>query len=257
MNLSDDRVRAVATDAAGILAPVFERQGWTWSMPDGSGTVPALEVIAGQLERQITDTLQSARSMEPEDTVFARGGRIFVTLEAGQTELRVFLEVGFERSGDEDKQKPVESGKALDGLRRDEFDCHFDEGERQLILLALQKLRIERPGFDYALSQIEQQLGGQIDWPPYSEESPGAADLLRLVYAGALNAAATAVRALPVNEVMDLGSILPSLERFVAEARYKSASYDNPMVAVENLRRRLAETTLRFDPNAEDEVGLA
>ena len=42
------------------------------------------------------------------------------------------------------------------------------EGERQIILLALFKLKRERPGWDYAIGEIEQKLGGQLDWPEES-----------------------------------------------------------------------------------------
>lgn len=33
-------------------------------------------------------------------------------------------------------------------------DVHLDEGQRQMVLLALAKLAIERPGFMYALEEI-------------------------------------------------------------------------------------------------------
>jgi len=45
------------------------------------------------------------------------------------------------------------------------YNCAYDEGQRQIILMALHKLRKERPGLDYALGEIEKQLGGQIEWP--------------------------------------------------------------------------------------------
>ncbi len=47
-----------------------------------------------------------------------------------------------------------------------------EEGHRQIILLALQKLRLERPGWDWTLSEVEKQLGGQMHWPPYQEDGP-------------------------------------------------------------------------------------
>lgn len=50
----------------------------------------------------------------------------------------------------------------------------LEEGQCQMVLLALQKLRLERPGWDYALGEIEAQLGGQIAWPPYNLERPTA-----------------------------------------------------------------------------------
>ena len=46
----------------------------------------------------------------------------------------------------------------------------IEEGERQIILLALFKLKRERPGWDYAIGEIEKKLGGQLDWPEESAE---------------------------------------------------------------------------------------
>jgi hypothetical protein len=46
----------------------------------------------------------------------------------------------------------------------------LEEGQRQIILLALFKLKRERPGWDYAIGLIEDQLGGQLDWPEESGE---------------------------------------------------------------------------------------
>lgn len=46
----------------------------------------------------------------------------------------------------------------------------INEGERQAILLALFKLKHERPGWDYFIGEIEKKLGGQLDWPEESAE---------------------------------------------------------------------------------------
>lgn len=48
---------------------------------------------------------------------------------------------------------------------RHEIEIEIDEGERQIIPLALFNLRRERPGWDYAIGEIEKKLGGQLDWP--------------------------------------------------------------------------------------------
>jgi hypothetical protein len=37
-------------------------------------------------------------------------------------------------------------------------DVHLDEGQRQMVLLALAKLAIERPGFMYALEEIARPM---------------------------------------------------------------------------------------------------
>lgn len=36
----------------------------------------------------------------------------------------------------------------------------FEEGQRQMVLLAIAELALSRPGWDYALGEIAQQLGG-------------------------------------------------------------------------------------------------
>jgi hypothetical protein len=38
---------------------------------------------------------------------------------------------------------------------------NFDEGDRQMVLLALAELALSRPGFDYALGEIAKQLSGE------------------------------------------------------------------------------------------------
>jgi len=77
--------------------------------------------------------------------------------------------------------------EAMEAIRNPRiYACRFDESDRQLILMALQLLRIERPGFDYALGEIEQQFGGQIQWPPREAISPFPvpACLLYLIQSG-------------------------------------------------------------------------
>lgn len=58
----------------------------------------------------------------------------------------------------------------------------IEEGERQMILLALFKLKRERPGWRDAIGLIEAKLGGQLDWPeasaPYVCLNCGASDHL-------------------------------------------------------------------------------
>jgi len=46
---------------------------------------------------------------------------------------------------------------------------NLDESQRQMVLLALQKPRGERPGWGYGLAQVEIKLGDQIEWPPYDK----------------------------------------------------------------------------------------
>ena len=41
----------------------------------------------------------------------------------------------------------------------------LDEPQRQIVLLALFNLKSERPGWTFAIEEIENILGGQIDWP--------------------------------------------------------------------------------------------
>jgi hypothetical protein len=48
------------------------------------------------------------------------------------------------------------------------YTPEFDESQRQIILLALFKLKAERPGWDMAIGEIEVKLGGQLDFPPES-----------------------------------------------------------------------------------------
>lgn len=43
----------------------------------------------------------------------------------------------------------------------------LDESQRQITLLALARLKRERPGWAYAIGEIEEKLGGQLKWPPY------------------------------------------------------------------------------------------
>jgi len=41
------------------------------------------------------------------------------------------------------------------------LDVRFEEGNRQLVLLAIAELALSRPGFDDALGLIADQLGGR------------------------------------------------------------------------------------------------
>lgn len=41
------------------------------------------------------------------------------------------------------------------------LDVRFEEGNRQLVLLAIAELALSRPGFDHALGLIADQLGGR------------------------------------------------------------------------------------------------
>ena len=51
-----------------------------------------------------------------------------------------------------------------------------DEGQRQILLLALFVLRAKRPGWDVAIAAIEMQLGGQLPWPVESAGGPTMVD---------------------------------------------------------------------------------
>ena len=63
----------------------------------------------------------------------------------------------------------TELNKMLEEFNADKaHHLEVDESQRQIILLALDKLKREQPGWDYAIGQIEQKLGGQLDWPEYS-----------------------------------------------------------------------------------------
>jgi hypothetical protein len=44
----------------------------------------------------------------------------------------------------------------------------LDESDRQVISLALWKLKHERPGWDYMIGEIEKKLGGSYQWPAQS-----------------------------------------------------------------------------------------
>ena len=46
------------------------------------------------------------------------------------------------------------------------WTLQIEEPERQMMLLGLQKLREERPGWDYACRDVEIKLGGQVAPPP-------------------------------------------------------------------------------------------
>ena len=52
------------------------------------------------------------------------------------------------------------------------WTLQIDEGQRQIVLLGLHKLREERPGWDFALGEIEIRLGGRLDWPPSPARQP-------------------------------------------------------------------------------------
>ena len=41
----------------------------------------------------------------------------------------------------------------------------YDEGQRQILLLALHQLKKERPGWADAITRLEAPLGGQLNWP--------------------------------------------------------------------------------------------
>ena len=51
----------------------------------------------------------------------------------------------------------------------DQHTFLLDEGDRQCVLLGLQTLRNERPGWDCLLGLLEAKLGGQMAWPPAEE----------------------------------------------------------------------------------------
>jgi hypothetical protein len=59
----------------------------------------------------------------------------------------------------------IEEMNELFGVKSVRHAIVIDESQRQIILLALFKLNRERPGWTYAIGEIEQKLGGQIDWP--------------------------------------------------------------------------------------------
>lgn len=69
----------------------------------------------------------------------------------------------------DDKQVDI----LLGGGTLREWHPILDEGQRQIILLALFKLKLERPGWIYAIGEIEQQLGGQIEWPEPRSSNDG------------------------------------------------------------------------------------
>lgn len=60
-----------------------------------------------------------------------------------------------------------------------EYTIGLEEEQRQMVLLALARLRCERPGWDYAIGEIEKKLGGQLKWPPYA---PHGLDTERQVF---------------------------------------------------------------------------
>ena len=45
------------------------------------------------------------------------------------------------------------------------WNVALDEGQRQMVLLGLKTLRQERPDWDFAPSDVEAKLGGQVRWP--------------------------------------------------------------------------------------------
>lgn len=55
--------------------------------------------------------------------------------------------------------------RRLLGREMNTYKIELDEAQRQMVLLALHKLGVERPGWLSALATIESQLGGQLAWP--------------------------------------------------------------------------------------------
>lgn len=62
--------------------------------------------------------------------------------------------------------------EAQTALREPGSTLHRDEGQRQMVLLALSRLAIERPGWVWALEQIALQIDNSVDLIPGNDPVP-------------------------------------------------------------------------------------
>lgn len=52
------------------------------------------------------------------------------------------------------------------------INLELEDGDRQVVLLALHLLKLDRPGWTWKIGEIEKKLGGQLDWPQESSKAP-------------------------------------------------------------------------------------
>lgn len=88
--------------------------------------------------------------------------------------------------------KSMEEAQA--GLREPGCTLSLDEGQRQMVLLALAKLAIERPGWQSALEEIALQIDNAVDVIPGNDPIPEMFTRFREMHEPAKSTEARAVQ---------------------------------------------------------------